>query len=291
VTGSELHEGAATRLALLADGLQVPESPRWHNDQLVFVDIFAGEVLRYQTQKVIVAKYDDQVSSVGAMPDDALLVVLKFTQRVLRLAPDGTTELYADLSDLGGTHLNDMITDSSGRAYVDLNSYLPGRQTPLTVTDRIALIDTDRSVRVVATELLGPNGLALSPDGKRLVVAETRGRRVTEFDVNPSDASLGSRRHLFDTGERSPDGLCLDEQGAIWFASTHTHEVARWHPSLGLTDSLSLPATHMGLACTLGGPDRRTLFVCSADIDTVQRVSRGGALWSTVVPIAGAGRP
>src|SRR5690606_28432873 len=88
-------------------------------------------------------------------------------------------------------HLNDMVVDSQGRAYVgnfgfDLMAGEGVRDTSL------IRVDPDGSVAVAADDLLFPNGAAVLPDGT-FVVAETFGRRITAFTVGDGGALLERR--------------------------------------------------------------------------------------------------
>jgi sugar lactone lactonase YvrE len=227
------------------------------------------------------AEFDEPCSGIGFLSDGTLLVSLMSTSRVVCVGGDGTVKPHADLTSLGGTHVNDMISDSFGRCYVDLLSYgvtwaQPedlgdgARRIPFVIDrttdagdDRIALVNADGSARVVAEGLLGPNGLAVTPEGDRLVVAEWRAGRISEFVVDPSDGSLSSYRVLVEAGTGRVDGLCLDEEGAVWCASPATGEAIRYDRSGAVIGrARSLAGNHV-MACVLGGHDRRTLYLMS----------------------------
>jgi sugar lactone lactonase YvrE len=67
----------------------------------------------------------------------------------------------------------------------------------------------------VAGGLAFPNGMAVL--GDTLIVAESHGRRLTAFDIEP-DGGLSGRRVWAPLGEGTPDGICLDPEGAVWYA-------------------------------------------------------------------------
>jgi sugar lactone lactonase YvrE len=107
-----------------------------------------------------------------------------------------------------------------------------------------------------------PNGMALGPGGRTLIVAETFGRRLTAFDVAP-DATLSNRRVFAELPHRAPDGICLDSAGAVWVADAAGKACVRVLDGDTITDVIE---TDRGCyACALGGPDGRTLFLCIAD--------------------------
>jgi sugar lactone lactonase YvrE len=164
------------------------------------------------------------------------------SSRIMRVGSTGVS-LHADLAALPGTHLTDMITDAHGRAYVDRLHYgvawtdlemLPDGRRRFAfdidysigpeVTDSLVLVEADgSSARVVADGLLGPNGMAISPDGRRLVVAEWRTNRITDVTdgVRPVvgervlACALGGedRRTLFLMTDRKPENSSGSVEG------------------------------------------------------------------------------
>src|SRR6185369_1555963 len=99
---------------------------------------------------------------------------------------DGRLSLYADLSGIAKGTIDDMIIDGQGRAYVgDLGFDMPppsDRGAP----GRIMLVMPDGAARVVAEGLRFPNGIAVSSDHRRLVVAEMDGGCLADYDIEPN---------------------------------------------------------------------------------------------------------
>jgi sugar lactone lactonase YvrE len=227
------------------------------------------------------------------------------SSRIMRIAPNGEASLHADISPLGGSHINDMITSDAGRTYVDCLSYgmtwaeaatLPDRRpsypfsvdfgAPLEIRDRLALVEPDGTQRIVADDLLGPNGIAISADGSLLMVSEWRGHRVTSFEIQP-DGSLANRSLLFEDRERRPDGICFDEEGAVWFASSNTGECVRVDRAGELTDVVRPRRGERVTSCVLGGADRRTLFM----LTDRKPEPASGCVEAARVSVPGAGHP
>ena len=135
---------------------------------------------------------ENQPSGLGWLPDGSLLVVSMKDQRLLRVAADGAVSTHADLSDVCGGHLNDMVVDASGRAFVgDFGFDLMGGGAPSSAS--VKRVDPDGTVTVVAEDLRFPNGSVITPDGGTLIVGETWGNRFTAFDI-AADGSLTNRR-------------------------------------------------------------------------------------------------
>ena len=178
-----------------------------------------------------------------------------------------------------------MVVDQYGRAYVGATGYDPwvGESIKPGI---LALVDEDGSVRVVADDVGTPNGLAISSDGARLVVAETHRDQLVSFRIG-SDGSLDDRQ-VFAALPGGPDGLCLDDEGAVWVAIPVLQEVLRVRPGGEVTHKLEVGATVV--ACMLGGEDGRTLYVCCGDPDFTRLIGAGQVL-STRVPVPHAGLP
>jgi sugar lactone lactonase YvrE len=282
----------------LADGLVFPEGPRWHDGRLWFVDMYAGELwaIDLDGKAERIARFDDHTGGLGFLPDGDALIVLKKTQKIIRLH-GGRAEPYADLHLLGGNHLNDMVVDDAGRAYVDVRVNPPNYnqsppETAEPAEDFIASIEPSGACKVCARDLLTPNGLAIDATGTRFVVAETRACRLTEYQRNPITGGLAGRRVLADLGGIRPDGICLDRKGAVWIGSPNTAQFARILRNGTIGESIPLPG-RLGLACALGGPDRRTLFLMSA-ITTPEELAQDrarGFVEVTEVETSGDGIP
>lgn len=275
---------------LLLDGLCFPEGPRWHEGKLWFSDMHAKTVIRVgldgHAERVV--EVAECPSGLGWLPDGRLLVVSMHDRRLLRLDPDGLHQV-ADLSKLADFHCNDMVVDARGRAYVGNFGFdLHAQEKPRTTA--LALVLPSGEARVAATDLSFPNGCVITPDGRTLVVAESMASRLTAFEI-ASDGSLSNRRVFAQLERKIPDGICLDAEGAIWMASPFGHECVRVHEGGRISAKVEIET--QAFACMLGGPDRKTLFICTAeDSDPVKCVaSKSGKIEYVRVDVAGAGLP
>ena len=112
---------------------------------------------------------------------------------------------------------------------------------------------------MVADDLAFPNGMVVTPDGATLVVAESMGACLTAFSIE-ADGSLSDRRVWADLRPAAPDGICLDEDGAIWVASPGSNEALRVAERGEVLERVPT-GDRMAIACALGGDDRRTLYI------------------------------
>jgi sugar lactone lactonase YvrE len=281
---------AATPKVLL-DGLIFPEGPRWHDGALYFSDMHGSVVWRLtpKGEASKVQEFSGHVSGLGWRPDGTMLVVSMDDRRLLRLTPRGP-ETAADLSTLVLNPINDMVVDRKGRAYIGGFGFnlFKGEEPRATVLLRV---DPDGDVRVAASDLQFPNGMVITPDGKTLIVAETLGARLTAFEIEP-DGALGRRRVFAAIEGLTPDGICLDAEGAVWVAWPGSNKIIRVREGGKIAETIPLPGRH-SYACMLGGADRRDLYICTALGHMPEDLAKGhsGKIEVVRVDISGAGLP
>lgn len=261
----------------LVSGFSFTEGPRWHDGRLWFSDFYShrvssvaedGQDLRTE------AHVPNQPSGLGWLPGGELLVVSMRDARLLRRERDGSVVDHADLSYHVTGHLNDVVVDSVGRAYVgnfgfDLMGGAPIKEA------NILRVDPDGTVTRAAEGLWFPNGSVITA-GNVLLVGETLGNRVSAFDIE-KDGSLSNRRDWAKFGELpdrelakaldgqivvAPDGCCIDAEGALWIADAIGGRALRVREGGEIVDEIR-PGTGV-FACALGGADRKTLYLCAA---------------------------
>jgi sugar lactone lactonase YvrE len=279
---------------LLLDGLVIGESPRWHENRLWFANWGAEEIVAVDPDggAEVVAKGPPGLGwSIDWLPDGRLLVT---GQGLMRAEPDGSLVEHADLSGLGVGGFNELVVDGRGNIYVNGGvAFDPGNAAGI-----IALVTPDGSVRRVADGIAFPNGMAVTPDNGTLVVAESFARRLTAFDI-AADGGLANRRVWADGV--GPDGICLDAEGAVWTGVGSFDEslVGRVRDGGEVLERVDPGAPCF--ACMLGGEDRRTLFMLTADWridesfeDNIARLTTGprtGRLLTAPAPAPGVGWP
>lgn len=276
---------------LFADGFVFLEGPRWHQGALYVSDMFGKKLLRIGSDGSPTTLLDvpSRPSGSGFLPDGSQLLVSMVDRRVLRIKGDDVSE-YADLNDLTNADLNDMVVNANGDAYVGNFGFdLFGGAEPAP-GNIVLLPGLGGEPRVVAEDANFPNGMVITPDGKRLISAETFGNQLTQYDIQP-DGGLSNKRLFASTGEYTPDGICLDAEGAVWIASFVTDEFVRVKEGGEVTHRVA--PGRAAVACALGGEGRNTLFMLSAETD-IERLAQGDskAFIETVkVDVPGAGIP
>jgi YD repeat-containing protein len=272
--------------SVLVEDLRFPEGPRWHDGRLVFSDQHDA-VVRAVTpagELTTVVEVPSRPSGLGWDPEGRMLVVSMDDRRLLRFDGAALAQV-ADLTPLAAWHCNDMVVDAVGRAYVGNFGFdLDGGGDPTTAN--LVRVDPDGSIAVAADELRFPNGTVITPDGATLIVGESYGGTLTAFDI-AADGSLSGRREWARLHGAVPDGICLDAEGAIWSACPLTGRVLRVREGGEVTDVVTVDRNG-AYACMLGGTDRTTLFVCTADAsDPAATGARRGAIAVCEVDVPG----
>ncbi|MGE6916341.1 SMP-30/gluconolactonase/LRE family protein [Achromobacter kerstersii] len=294
-------------LSVLASGYTYLEGLRWHEDRLWASDFYTEQVIAVDLAGKVeqICRVPQQPSGLGWLPDGRLLISSMKDRKVLRRETDGTLAVHADLSALTGGPINDMVVDAEGRAYVGNFGFDLMAGEPVATTTLVK-VDTDGVAQVVADGLCFPNGSFITPDGKTMIVNETFGNRISEFDILANGA-LGPRRDwanfgaLPDSDDLSvliaasaigPDGGALDAEGAVWVADAIGKRIVRVARGGQILEQID--TGELGIfAAALGGSDGCTLFMAAAPdfIEANRRAKPEGRILMTRVDVPHAGRP
>ena len=267
----------------LANGFCFGEGPRWFEGLLWFSDML-GEAVHTATMDGSLTTLPlpgHRPSGLGFRPDGSLLIASTEDRQVLRYDGESVVTI-ADLTHLAPANLGDMVIDDAGRAYIGSQAFEGGV---------ILRLDPDDSATVVAKDLDFPNGMVITEDRKTLIVAESIGRRLTAFTTD-DDGALHDRRVFADGLDGPPDGITLDAAGGVWTSMTLAHQFDRIIAGGVVTDRIDM-GERVAIACTLGGPERRTLFLLSSTDAYPQRLvgTRLSRLDAVTVATPGAGLP
>lgn len=204
----------------------------------------------------------------------------------MRREADGSLVAHADLAAVSERMWNDLVVDARGNAYVNNIGFdFPeGEPGP----GFVALVTPEGTVRVVADDLAFPNGMAITADGATLIVAESYGNRLTAFAIGP-DGVLGGRRVWADAGEDHPDGICVDAEGAVWYADVGNRHCVRVREGGEVLATVELDRG--AFACTLGRDDDPHLYVVAQRWRDPDAKEPTGQVVAFPAPAAGAGRP
>jgi sugar lactone lactonase YvrE len=285
------NTSSASEPRTLLTGLAFGESPRWHEDRLWFSNWGAEEIgaVDLAGRSEVILRMPSFPFSIDWLPDGRLLVVSGREGLVLRREPDGSLVTHADLTGMRGG-CNEIVVDGRGNAYVNGSGFdlLAGEAF---APGTIALVTPDGAARQVADGIAFPNGMAVTPDNATLIVAESYGKRLTAFDI-AADGSLSNRRVWADLGDGVPDGICIDAEGAVWYADVPNKRCVRVRE--GGERLHRIDVDRGCFACMLGGADGRTLFVMAAEWHGPAKMvgaARTGQVLTATAPAPGAGWP
>ena len=277
---------------VLMDGFTLGESPRWHDGRLWFCDWGRRQVVAVAPDGTgeDIAGLPSFPFCIDWLPDGRLLIISARDGRLLRQEPGGSLVTLAELSALSGKPWNDMVVDGRGTSYVgNIGFDFPGGEFAPGI---LALVTPDGAARQVADGLAFPNGMVVTPDDATLIVAESYGARLTAFDIAP-DGGLSGRRVWADLGEgAAPDGICIDADGAVWYADVPNKRCVR--VAEGGRELARAELDRGCFACMLGGTDNGTLFIVAQEWSGPESMAAGartGQVLATRAPAPRAGWP
>jgi sugar lactone lactonase YvrE len=278
---------------VLLTGLGIPESPRWHEDRLWFCNWIERQVVAVGMDgraEVMTTRDPDSYPmgySIDWLPDGRLLVT---GDKLRHQVPGGTMAVHAE------QRANEIVVDGRGNIYLNGADFDFAAGAP-PKPGYIKLVTPDGQLRQVAGDIQFPNGMAITPDDRTLIIAESFAGRLTAFDIDAGGGLSG--RRVFAEG-LGPDGICLDAEGAVW-AGTADSSIVRVAEGGKILQRAELPENRAPFALMLGGPDRRTLFILTAEwrpaeghvanLDRLANGPRTGEILTLPVSVPGAGRP
>jgi len=273
---------------VLMEGIVFGESPRWHDGQVWFSDWGAHQVIALDPggSHEVVATVSSIPMCIDFLPDGRLLVVDSAQRRLLRRDADGSLVQHADVSEISDKPWNDIVVDDRGNAYVNSIGFdFPGGQF---APGLVALVTPEGNVGRVAGDLAFPNGMAISPDGATLIVAESYANRLTAYDIGRDDG-LGNRRVWAETPGDHPDGICMDAEGAIWYADVGNQHCVRVREGGEVLATVNLDRG--AFACALSRGENPRLFVVAQIYGGREPAQPSGRVVAFPAPAPGAGRP
>jgi sugar lactone lactonase YvrE len=278
--------------AILHSGLAFGESPRWHGGRLWVSDWGAQEIIAVdpvsgRSEVAVRVPFPSVPMCIDWLPGDGgLLIVSPSDGLLLRREASGSLVTYADLSAID-RGFNEIVVDGRGNAYLNGGGFdlMAGEEF---APGLIVLVTPDGSARQVADGIAFGNGMAVTPDNSTLIVAESYGGRLTAFDI-AADGSLSGRR-IWAEVDGPPDGICLDAEGAVWFADVPGRRCSRVREGGEVLQTVNLDRGCF--ACMLGGPQRRTLFLVATEWRGTAQLADGpptGQVLAGPAPAPGAG--
>ena len=260
---------------LLTDGIIFGEGPRWRNGTLYISDMLGKKIYAIDEtgNKEVLVEVPNQPNGICFSADGTLIHCSMFDQKLYKVV-DGKDVLHTDLSPLMTGYCGDIVMDATGRIYVDdVGARLHHGESKR--PGRVIIVEQDGTIRTAVDNIMFPNGIVISPDGKTMLLGESHAHCITRFDIAP-DGSLHNRSVWLDTfelieygveGDRVSfpwvDGLVMDAEGGVWVSMLKADCFVRVDKNAKPTHIVRVQGD--ATACTLGGPDGKTLYmVCNA---------------------------
>jgi sugar lactone lactonase YvrE len=274
----------------LMEGIGLGESPRWHEGRLWFSDWVAHQVIALDEDGngEVMARVDAFPFSIDWLPEGPMLVTAG--RELLRMEDDGSLVTHRDLSELSEFGWNELVVDGNGNAYVNGPGFdmMGGADFAPGI---VVLLRPDGSAERVAEDVAFPNGMAVTPDDATLIVADSYAKELIAFDI-AADGALGNRRTWADLGDGVPDGICIDAEGAIWYADVPGRSCVRVHEGGEVLQTIELDRGCF--ACMLGGANGRNLFIMGQEWTGPEGIfnePRTGQVVTVDAPATRAGHP
>jgi len=269
--------GAGTEWELVSKGHRFTEGPAADRQgNIFFTDIPNNRIHRIGIDGQVSVFKENSGGANGLKfgPDGKLYACQNGKRRIVAYTADGAEEtVVAD-----GVQSNDLaITGKGGIYFTDPQNR------------RVWYIDPKGAKRVVIEENLEfPNGVALSPDQSMLMVADSRSKWVTSYQVLP-DGSLTNSQPFFrlETTDESSmsgaDGMAVDTEGHLYVATRIGVQIC--DAPGRVVGIVNKPHNGALSNVAFGGPDRKTLYITAGDRVYRRPVQRQGAVpWQPVRP-------
>jgi gluconolactonase len=272
---------------IFATGLRAPEGPTFDRDgNLYVVEMAVGRIARIDpTGRVSIFTEDGGGPNGMALGADGCLYVCnnggysvpqeqRQSPRIERISPAGEVHwLVAEIDGTPVNAVNDITFDQHGNYYCT-DPQFPAEGTLYShVCPPAGVIfgDRDGAVRRLELGIRFPNGIAITPDARTLVVAETQTRQIHAFEILEPGV-LGPARIYAELPSGMPDGMCFDSEGYLLVCGFGAGVVHVFAPGgKGLTETLSFEDANVTNLC-FGGAELKTLYVTEMTLGRVVTV-------------------
>ena len=283
----------------LATGLLFGEGIRWNGSAVVLSDMLGQRVVRVDSESGVVTTLltvENQPNGLVALPNGDLLINSMFDRKLLLLSAGKVTE-YCDLSGLATGYLGDIVDDGHGGYYVDdVGARVLHGEKP--APGRLIYVAPDRRASIVKEPLAFANGVVISPDGRRLYLAETMTSSIKVYDILPAGALSEGRPFANFTGVSRIDGMTMDADEGCWACLLDSDRVVRVAQG-GTTTHAVVILGGEPIACTIGGKEGRQMFITAIEalagkniFEEMMAKRVRANVWTAEIPFAkGAARP
>ncbi|MFD8281511.1 SMP-30/gluconolactonase/LRE family protein [Streptomyces solisilvae] len=266
------------------DRLGLGEGIRWTGDALVLVDILEGRLLTAPQDPTAplrtLAELPVPLGAVAPVAGRPGTWIAAAGTGICLLGPDSTTTWLArpEAAARPARRMNDGAADPSGRFWAGSMAYDADEGA-----GSLYRVDHDGAVTRVLDGISVPNGPAFTADGRTMYLADSARGVVRRHPVDPATGGLGAPTTFVTVDDGSPDGMVVDDEGAVWIAVWGTGTVRRYRPDGELDRTLRLPASRPAGVCLQGN----VLHITTAAVGLTAPGPYDGAVFSVRVGVPG----
>lgn len=242
------------------------EGPLWHPREsvLYWVDIIGATIYCLDINSGVLSemKLSSQVGSIGWCEQGGLVAALSNSFAWVDVHAHKTKTIIDHVGDSGKTMLNDGKCDRQGRFWVGSKDLQEQNAHGV-----IYRLDIDGEVTRMTDGFTVSNGLAWSPDNKKMYICDSPMRIIYQYDFDLTTGRLGERSVFAKIKEKEgfPDGLTVDSEGCVWNCHWDGWQITRYKPSGEVDGIIPLPVERP-TSCCFGGPELNILYVTSASV-------------------------
>ena len=261
---SIIDDGA--QLEKVASGFEFTEGPLWHpNGFLLFSDISTDTIYQWTPNKTRIFRRPSGRANGNTLDRQGRLIVAEHeNRRVSRTEKNGTVVTLA--AQYQGKRLNspnDLVVKSDGSIYFTDPPYGVEKEQEELGFYGVYRLTPDGKLTLLVKDFVRPNGIAFSPNEKKLYVNDSQAGYTRVYDVK-ADGTLTNRR-LFATQKDPskqgvPDGMKVDSLGNVY--STGPGGVWIFSPTGTLLGKIEVPEPVTNVAW--GDRDYKTLYITAA---------------------------
>ncbi len=252
----------------LSTGYGLVEGPTYVPDRgLVFSDVLNGGVHALNLSTGVVETLIPHRRGIGGIaPHSSGGFVVSGRNVAVKIPGEEGTHVLLDAKDAGdAAGFNDLTTDAAGRVYVGSLGFVAVDPNAVKKPGYLYMIDLDGTAHSLASDIQLTNGIAVSPDGKRLYHDDLDAHTTLVYDLH-EDGTVGQKQALIEHPDSGhPDGMAVAQDGSIWIAMAHQGCVRVFNPDGSERRKLDVPLPMVTSLC-FGGSDMQDLFIVTGSI-------------------------
>ncbi|MGB3760026.1 MAG: SMP-30/gluconolactonase/LRE family protein [Rivularia sp. (in: cyanobacteria)] len=253
-----------TALEKLFGGLKFTEGSLWHPDDfLLFSDIPANTLYKWTTDGITVFRRPAGNPNGNTLDRENRLITAQHNRKLTRTEKNGKVTVLAErYQNKRLNSPNDVVVKSDGSIYFTDPPYGIKKEDEELGFYGIYRWQENGNLTLLNKEMVRPNGIAFSPDEKKLYVSDSEKLHIQVFDVKP-DGTLTTGKVFAELPgtDGVPDGMKVDSKGNIY--CTGSGGVWIFSPDGKLLDKINVPENATNLAW--GNKDYKTLYITAGN--------------------------